>query len=339
MKAIVLNKTGETYFLKEHLLIKEVKNLKPDKNEILIKIHFAALNHRDLWITKGLYGGIKLPVILGSDGAGVIEEIGEEVSGFKKGDEVVINPGFDWGNNENYQSKKFKILGSPDNGTLSQYITVPSSNVYPKPKHLTLSEASSVPLAGLTAYRAVKVKANIQKGEDVLITGIGGGVAIFSLLFSKALGANVFVTSGRNEKIKTAKLLGASEGFNYNNEIWNEMLISSLNRKIDAAIDGTGGITLSNILNVIKPGGRIVNYGATMGFSNNFDVRKLYWNQINIYGSTMGSDKDFGNMLAFINEHKIKPVIDKIFNFEDYTFAFERMNFSEQLGKILIKIK
>jgi NADPH:quinone reductase-like Zn-dependent oxidoreductase len=226
----------------------------------------------------------------------------------------------------------------PENGTLSQYITVPASKVYPKPGHLSLSEAAAIPLAGLTAYRAVLVKANIKAGENVLITGIGGGVATFAFLFSKAMGANIFVTSGSNEKIKTAKQLGAFEGFNYQNEMWDEVLINILNNKIDAAIDGTGGDVISKIMNVVKPGGRIVNYGATKGNANNFDMRKLFWKQIILYGTTMGSDKDFKNMMSFINKYKIKPMIDNIYEFEDYISAFERMNFSEQLGKIIIRI-
>lgn len=338
LKAIILNKTGEINFLKDNLTIQEVKDLLPGKDEVLIKIHYAALNHRDLWITKGLYSGIKFPIILGSDCAGVIDKIGDEVAGFKKGDEVIINPGSNWGDNENFQSSKFNILGLPENGTLSQYITVPASKVYPKPEHLSLSESAAIPLAGLTAYRAVLVKANIKSGENVLITGIGGGVATFAFLFSKAMGANIFVTSGSNEKIKTAKQLGAFEGFNYQNEMWDEVLINILNNKIDAAIDGTGGDVISKIMNVVKPGGRIVNYGATKGNANNFDMRKLFWKQFVLYGTTMGSDKDFKDMISFINKYKIKPMIDNIYEFEDYINAFLRMNNSEQFGKIIIKI-
>jgi len=339
MKAIVLNKTGDINNLHENLKIQNVEDLKPGIDEVLIKIHYAALNHRDVWICKGLYAGIKLPIILGSDGAGNIEDFGNEVTDFHKGDEVIINPSFNWEDNEDFRSKSFKILGLPDNGTLSEFIKVPSKYVYKKPDHLTLCEASAIPLASLTAYRAVLVKANIIKGEDLLITGIGGGVSTFALIFALALGANVYVTSGNENKIKAAIKLGAIEGFNYKNEKWDEELLEILNTGIDIAIDGTGGNIISKIMNITKEGGKIISYGATLGAVQNFETRKLFWKQLKFFGTTMGSDKDFKEMLNFISEHKIKPVIDKIFEFEDYINAFIRINNSEQFGKIIIKVK
>ncbi len=339
MKAIVLNKIGNIEELHQNLIIQKLDNLSAGADEVIIKVHFASLNHRDLWIVKGQYANIKLPIILGSDGAGTIEEIGTDVKDFKIGDEVIINPGFNWGDNEDFRSKSFKILGLPDNGTLTEFIEVPSKFVYNKPSHLTLSEASAIPLAGLTAYRAVKVKANIKKGEDVLITGIGGGVSTFAMIFALALGANVYVTSGNEKKIEVAIKLGAKDGVNYKNEKWDEELQTKLNTGIDATIDGTGGSTISKILNVVKEGGRIVSYGATLGAVQNFETRKLFWKQLKFLGTTMGSDKDFKEMLNFVSKHNIKPVIDKIFEFEDYTNAFLRMNNSEQFGKIIIKIK
>ncbi len=339
MKAIVLNKTGDINNLKENLNFQNVEITKPVNDEVLIRIHFAALNHRDLWIVKGQYANIKLPIILGSDASGTIEEIGSGVKDFKIGDEVIINPSFNWGDNEDFRNKSFKILGLPDNGTLSEFIKVPAKYVYKKPEHLTLSEASVLPLAGLTAYRAVRVKANITKDENVLITGIGGGVSTFAMIFALALGAIVYVTSGSENKIQEAKKLGATEGFNYKNEKWDEELLKNLNTGIDAAIDGTGGSTISKILNVVKEGGKIVSYGATLGAVQNFEMRKLFWKQLKFFGTTMGSDKDFREMLNFVREYKIKPIIDKVFEFEDYINAFLRMNNSEQFGKIIIKIK
>jgi NADPH:quinone reductase-like Zn-dependent oxidoreductase len=339
MEAIVLNKIGNIEELHQNLIIQKLDNLSAGGDEVIIKVHFAALNHRDLWITRGQYANIKLPIILGSDGAGTIEEIGTDVKDFKPGDEVIINPSFNWGDNEDFRSKSFKILGLPDNGTLTEFIKVPLKYVYNKPAHLTLSEASALPLAGLTAFRAVRMKANIKKGEDVLITGIGGGVSTFAMIFSLALGANVYVTSGSEKKIEAAIKLGAKEGFEYKNEKWDEELLNKLSTGIDTAIDGTGGSTISKILNVVKESGRIVSYGATLGAVQNFEIRKLFWKQLTFLGTTMGSDKDFREMLNFVNENKIKPIIDKIFEFKDYINAFERMNNSEQFGKIIIRIK
>ena len=339
MEAIVLNKIGKIEELHQNLIIQKLDSLSAGADEVIIKVQFAALNHRDLWIAKGQYANIKLPIILGSDASGTIEEIGSDVKDFKIGDEVIINPSFNWGDNEDFRSKSFKILGLPDNGTLTEFIKVPSKYVYKKPAHLTLSEASALPLAGLTAYRAVRKKANIKKDDNALITGIGGGVSTFAMIFSLALGANMYVTSGSEKKIEAAKKLGAKEGFDYKNEKWDEELLKKLSTGIDTAIDGTGGSTISKILNVVKEGGRIVSYGATLGAVQNFEIRKLFWKQLTFSGTTMGSDRDFRDMLNFINEYKIKPVIDKIFEFKDYVNAFIRMNNSEQFGKIIIRIE
>lgn len=338
MKAIILNKTGEISQLKHNLQIEETGIPEISKDEVLVKLHFSALNHRDLWITKGLYSGIKLPVILGSDGAGTIEKTGDEVRRIKINDEVIINPAFNWGENEDFQSRNFQILGLPENGTLSEYIKVKEKYIHIKPSHLNMQEAAALPLAGLTAYRAVFRKAEITENDNVLITGIGGGVSTFALLFVKALGAKVYVTSGSDDKIKFAKQTGAEDGFNYKNEMWDEVLLSAVNGGIDAVIDGTGGNTINKLIKIINPGGRIVNYGATTGNTHNFDVRKLFWKQLKFMGTTMGSENDFREMLNFIEQKKIKPLTDKIFEFGDYISAFERMNRSEQIGKIVIKI-
>jgi len=338
MKALVLNKTGEISLLKNNLIINEIDKPEISQYEVLIKLQFSALNHRDLWITKGLYSGIKLPAVLGSDGAGIIEDAGDNVKNFKKGDEVIINPGINWGESEDFKSDEFRILGLPDNGTLSEYIKVNQRYVHLKPLHLSMQEAAAQPLAGLTAFRAVVKKAQINREENVLITGIGGGVATFAFLYAKASGANLYITSGSDDKIKNAKKIGAVDGFNYKNEMWDEVLVSAVHGGIDSIIDGTGGNSVSKYLKIINPGGRIVIYGATTGITQNFDVRKLYWKQIKLFGTTMGSESDFSEMLDFVEKNKIKPIIDKVFDFEDYISAFERMNRSEQLGKIVIKV-
>jgi len=338
MRAVVLKKTGKTDDLKNNLVIEDLPAPQFCDDDVLIKIKYASLNHRDLWITKGLYGGIKLPIVLGSDCSGIIEEKGKNVSEFKIGDEIIINPSLNWGDSELFKSDKFKILGLPDNGTLGEYISIDKSKVYKKPAHLDLAQASAIPLAGLTAYRATVVKGEINKDKNVLITGIGGGVAAFVLLYGVNCGANIYVTSGDDNKIKKAIELGAKDGVNYKNENWNKELLEKNKNGFDLIVDGTGGETISKSLNLIKPGGRIVNYGATTGNTNNFDVRKIFWKQAMLIGSTMGSDKDFRDMINFIKQKKIVPLVDKIYSIEDASEAFIRMDKSEQLGKIVIKI-
>jgi len=338
MKAVLLKKTGDIENLKDNLVIEDLTVPEFNDNDILVKITFAALNHRDLWITKGLYAGIKLPIVPGSDCSGTVESFGKNVNGFSAGDEVIINPGINFGIDENFQGKDFKIIGLPDNGTLAEYIVIDKSKVYKKPAHLDMIQASAVPLAGLTAYRAVFTRGKIEKNNNVLVTGIGGGVSAFALLFAVSAGANVFVTSGSDSKLDKALELGAKGGVNYKNENWDKELIS-ISGGIDLAVDGTGGDTVSKCLNVLNPGGKIVNYGATTGIIKNLDTRKIFWKQASILGSTMGSDSDFENMVNYISGKKIIPAVDKVFQMEDSVSAFERMNKSNQFGKIIVEIK
>ena len=338
MKAIILKETGPIDKLKENLIYDELLEPEINDDEVLIKIHYAALNHRDLWITKGLYAGIKLPVVPGSDGAGTIHKLGKNVNNLNTGDEVIINPSLDWGDDESFQSKEYHILGMPDNGTLSEFIKINKAYVYKKPSHLTLMQASALPLAGLTAYRALFVKANVSEKDNVLITGIGGGVSTFASLFALTIGANVYVTSGSNEKIKRAIELGAKGGVNYKNENWFSEIIKKSGGKINIIIDSAGGDTLSKSLDIIDFGGKIITFGATTGGIKNFEVRKVFWKQASLIGTTMGSDKDFKNMVDFVNEYEVSPVIDDIFSAKDVIKAFEKMNSADQFGKIIIKL-
>jgi zinc-binding alcohol dehydrogenase/oxidoreductase len=338
MKAAVLKRIGKIEDLNGNLIIEDLP--KPDfgDNDVLIKIKYASLNHRDLWIAKGMYGGIKLPVVLGSDCSGIIEEKGINVNEFNIGDEVIVNPSLKWGESELFKSNDFNILGLPDNGTLEEYISIDKTKVYKKPAHLDLISASAIPLAGLTAYRAIVVKGELNKDKKVLITGIGGGVSAFAFIYSMNFNADVYVTSGNENKINKVIELGAKGGANYRNEKWDKEIMEKNKDGFDLIIDGTGGDTISKCLNVINPGGRIVNYGATTGNTNNFDVRKIFWKQAMLIGTTMGSDIDFHNMIDFINNKKLIPVVDKVYNIENICDAFVRMDKSEQLGKIIIKI-
>lgn len=335
MRALVLERTGKPEDLKNNLVIKEIDKPVLKENEVLVNVKYAALNHRDLFITLGLYAGIKTPLVLGSDGAGIIAD--SNGSHFKEGDEVIINPTIDWGNSEDFQNKNFKILGLPDNGTLAEYVSVPAKNIYKKPEHLSFKEAAAIPLAGLTAFRACFVKGNISKGDNVLITGIGGGVATFALLYSVAAGANVFIVSGSNEKIEFAIRHGATGGINYNDENW-EKRFKEIHPKINVVIDGAGRDTLAKCLDICTEGSTIVSYGATLGAVKNFEMRRIFWKQLKLLGTTMGSDKNFSDMLKFIEQNKIKPVIDKEFDLESGADAFIRMNKGEQMGKIPVKV-
>jgi len=335
MKALVLENINKEKSLSEKLVYREIEAPKPHKDEVLINLNYASLNHRDLFITEGLYSNIKTPVILGSDGAGIVANANS--LDFNIGDEVIINPTLHWGDNENFQDKNFSILGMPDNGTLAEYICIDKKYVHKKPVHLELNEAAAVPLAGVTAYRACIVKANIQKGENVLITGIGGGVSTFVFLYCLAIGANVYVTSGSGDKINFALSRGAKAGINYGEEDWHKT-IKKHSGGIDVVVDGAGGDTFAKCLDVCNEGARLVTYGATLGAVEKFEMRKVFWKQLKIMGSTMGSNIDFTNMLKFISHHKIKPLLDKEYLLDEGTEAFERMKSGEQIGKIVVRI-
>ncbi len=318
MKAIILKQAYTPPSYEEFVLKKE-------ENKVKIKLIASALNHRDLWIIKGQYAGIKYPIVLGSDGIGTY-----------RGEKVIINPGQNWGFNENVQSKNFKILGLPDNGTFGDFIYTESKYIHPKPEHLTDFEAAALPLGGLTAYRALFSRAKIQKKEKILISGIGGGVALFAMQFALATGLEVYVSSSSNKKIEKAISLGAKDGINYTRENWHKDL---LNRSggIDIIVDSAAGTTFNNYLKLINPGGRIVIYGGTQGNIQNLSPQILFWKQATLLGSTMGSEKDFIEMLRFVNKYKIKPILDSLYNIEDINIALKKMEEGKQFGKIVLK--
>ncbi|MBL7997791.1 MAG: zinc-binding dehydrogenase [Candidatus Kapabacteria bacterium] len=303
-----------------------------------VRLHAAALNHRDVWITKGQYAKIELPVVLGSDGVGEIVEVNSETDGLTVGTYVLLNPNINWGGDERTQSKSYSILGMPQQGTLAEYISVPLNRIHRVPSHLSSEQAAALPLAGLTAYRAVFTQGHCSNADTVLITGIGGGVALAALHFAVQSGARVYVTSSSEDKINRAVELGASGGFLYTDSEWTKQALSHTGG-FDLCIDGAGGATMNQLLNVVNPGGRIVSYGATHGIVPDFDIRKVFWKQITLQGTTMGSDNDFASMLRYVGQHHIVPVIDSVIPFAETQRAFERMNGMAQFGKIVVSLR
>lgn len=335
MKALVLRDIGSL----EKMSYEDVEFPIAKVGEAIVRIKAAALNHRDWWIVQGLYAKIKVPVILGSDGCGEVIHVGDSKDENFIGKEVVIHPSLHWGNNPRAQGKDFRILGMPDNGTLAEYVVVPVNNLFPKPDHLSWEEAAALPLGGLTAFRAAFVQGKLKKEETVLITGIGGGVASLALQMAWAAGSKVMVTSGQEEKIQKAKKAGALSGALYNDEDGLKQLAIQAEKLggIDLIIDSAGGKGFGELLNLIKPGGRIVNFGATAGNPDTLDLRKIFWKQITLQGSTMGTHEDFEKMLLFVASHKIHPFIDRVYSFGDFTLAFLRMKEVAQFGKIVLK--
>jgi NADPH:quinone reductase-like Zn-dependent oxidoreductase len=324
---------------KDHpLVVESAKNPKPIKDQVLIRLHSAALNHRDLWIMREQAQHFPNGIILGSDGAGVIEDVGEDADPMLTGAEVVINPSLNWGNNPIVQGDSFKILGFPDNGTFADYMVISKQYIFEKPEHLSFDESAAVPLSGLTAYRALFSKARLRAKEKVLITGIGGGAALWVLQFAVSYQARVYVTSGSDEKITKAKSLGALGGFNYNDPEWAEKALKETGG-FDIIIDSAGGKDFNKLLNLSIPGARIVNFGRTAGNIQELSTRDLYWKQISIHGTTMGTRDEFLSMLDFVESRKLKPVIDSLFPLAQIGDAVRRMEESSQFGKIVLQIK
>lgn len=322
----------------EPLVIVPIKKPRPVKDQVLVRLHNAALNHRDIWIIREQKESFPEGITLGSDGSGVIEAIGEDVDPMYIGLNVVINPSHEWGNNPLVQGNSFKILGFPDHGTFSDYIVVPKQYVFEKPDHLDFAESAAVPLSGLTAYRALFSRARLRANETVLITGIGGGAALWALQFAVTYKARVYVTSGSDEKLEKAKELGALSAYNYKTANWAENALRD-SGGFDIIIDSAGGNQFNKLVEIAKPGGRIVNYGRTAGTITDINTRQFYWKQLSLLGSTMGTRDEFLTMLEFVEGHKLKPVVDTVFPLEQIQDAIARMESGKQFGKILLSIR
>ena len=247
----------------------EKPTLKP--GQALIQVKAAALNRRDQWIREGKYPNIQYPTVLGSDAAGIVESVYEGATAEEQawvGRAVVINPNINWGDDPAVQSSAYEILGMPANGTLRSYIAIDLDRLQASPSHLDFDLAAALPLAGLTAYRAIFHHGRVGKGDKVLISGFGGGVAQFAFQFALALGAEVYVSSGSEEKIKKAEVMGAAKGFDYKVPAWQKEA-KKLSGGFDVVIDSAGGQQLADFVKIMRPAGRIVFYGATNGLPEN----------------------------------------------------------------------
>jgi zinc-binding alcohol dehydrogenase/oxidoreductase len=304
-------------------------------DEVRVRLSHAALNRRDVWITKGQYPKIQTPVVLGSDGVGTLCD---DTDTIKSGTRVVIYPSLYWGDNPRVQSHKYEILGMPRQGTLAEEICIPKSCVFEAPPHLSGPEAAALPLAGLTAWRALFTRGQLEKNQRILITGIGGGVASVAARLALAAGALVSVTSGDTAKLAQARDWGCVHGLNYRDAAYEETLKTTLRSSFDLIIDGAGGSGVGGLLNTLAPGGRFVFYGGTAGKWPAISPQRLFFKQVSLLASTMGSPADFEAMLSFVSKHRVTPIVDRTFDLEHGAEAFERLEAGTQLGKVVIRI-
>lgn len=332
MKAIVLHEA------RGHLKMEDISIPLPGKEEVLIKLQYAAVNHRDLWIWQGSYGKVSYPCVMGSDGAGTVESVGQGVDPSLAGCDVLINPSLYWGSMRSGQAKGFQILGVPSQGTFAEYICVPAENTYPIPQGYNMEKAAALPLAGLTAHRALFYRGDLKAGQKILITGIGGGVSSFLLGFAIRARALVYVTSSSDDKMRKAAELGASKGVNYTQPDWDKQLLHYEPEGFDLIIDSAGGPGFINLIGLLRTGGKIVTFGRTAGNIPEISPALLFYKQVSILGTTMGAPADFNGMLEFVEDHNMLPVIDKVYRLEDIVEAFRTLKDAAQFGKIVLKI-
>lgn len=330
MKALVIASAGRVELV-------EKKKPSVQANQVLVKVSAAALNKRDQFIREGKYPNIQFGSTLGSDAVGEVVEVGENASKKLVGRRVIINPNISWGNNEAVQSRAYNILGMPEDGTFAEYVAVNEDRIHPVPSHLTDEHAAAIPLGGLTAFRALFRHGKVRKNENVLISGFGGGVAQFAFQFAVAAGANVYVTSSSSKKIEKAISMGAQGGYNYKDPDWHKNPWQTKGG-FDVVIDSAGGDQINTFVKMMRPAGRIVFYGATNGLPSSLDLYRMFWNQITLQGTTMGNDKEFVQLLDFITEHKIVPVVDSVRPFDEIITAFDEIAATAKLGKLVVKL-
>lgn len=330
MKALVLTGPGK-------IEIQEVPTPELKPGQALIRVKSAALNRRDQWIREGKYPDIRFGVVLGSDGCGIVEKVYDEVNEPWIGQEVVINPNNEWGNDAEVQSRSYHILGMPSSGTFAEYVAINIDRIQHKPGHLDHRQAASLPMGGLTSYRALFRKGQLKAGQNVLISGFAGGVAQLAFLFALAKGANVYITTSSDEKLEKAVKLGAKGGYNYKKETSYKDLWKTRGG-FDVILDSAGGEQLDNYIKILRPSGRLVFYGASNGLPSSIDLYRMFWKQLSLHGSTMGNDKEFVDMLHFVSDHKIMPLVDSIRPFGKIISAFDDISDRKRVGKIVIEI-
>jgi NADPH:quinone reductase-like Zn-dependent oxidoreductase len=321
----------------EALRFEERPDPRPGEGETVVELRCAALNHRDVWIQKGTYHVTRYPVIPGADGAGVVSAVGKGVDSAWLGREVIINPGVGWGASEKCARDDFATLGTPTDGTLAEKLLIPATQLNEKPPHLDWIHAAALPLSGLTAFRAVFPRAGLRKGERVLVTGAGGGVALFALQYAVAAGAKVFATSSSEQKLARVRELGVAGTANYREADWAEKLKRQAGG-FDVIIDSASGPDFGKLVELAAPGGRIAFFGTTAGSAAAFDMRTFFRKQLTLLGTKMGSLGDFAAMVEFVNKHRIEPIVDRVMPLAEVNAAYAALDRGEQFGKIVFTI-
>lgn len=320
------------------LVLEERPDPTPRRGQARVRLAAAALNHRDLFISRGMYPGLRLPTVLGSDGCGVVDAVGDPADADWIGQRVVLDPSLDWGDDPRVQGPDYGILGMPRDGTFAEAVVVPVGNLHRAPRHLTDHQAAALPLAGLTAWRALMTRAALRPDEKVLVTGIGGGVAIAALQLARAGGAEVWVTSSKPHKIEAAERLGARGGFLYTDDDWRKQAGAAVKGGFDVIIDGAGGPGFGDLVRLLAPAGRLAFYGGTAGRWPAILPQHLFFRQVSILACTMGSHAEFAALVPFVETHGIVPVVDRVFDLADGQAACDHLRAAGHFGKVVLAV-
>jgi zinc-binding alcohol dehydrogenase/oxidoreductase len=327
MRAVILHDHGGP----EQLVPGEVPDPEPLAGEVVVDLVTAALNHRDVWqrTAPGNHGAV-----LGSDGAGTVSALGDGVAGVEVGEQVVINPSVGWGDGEDAPAPGWAILGVPRQGTYAERIAIPAQCVRPRPRRLSWHESAALPLAGLTAWRALVTRGRVEAGMRVLVTGAGGGAATFLIQIAHALGADVIVTSSSDDTIGRAIELGAIRGVRYTDSDWPEQV-----GEVDLVVDSAGTPAWAGALRCLRRGGTLVSFGRTAGNTAEIDLPSLFYGQWNVLGTTMGSPREFDALLDHVEKADWRPVVDSVFPLEQAAAAHERLEQPGRFGKVVLECR
>ena len=314
-------------------------------NEVLVEVRACALNHLDIWARKGLPGiDIPLPHILGNDVSGVVREVGELVTWVKAGDEVMVQPGVSCGHCEACLSGKdnfcreYDIIGYRRDGGYAELVAVPGANIIPKPAALSWEEAAALPLVTVTAWHMLVTRADVQPGENVLVHAAGSGVGSVAIQIAKLRGARVITTASTDEKLAHARELGADETINYTRDDWPKEVRRLTDRKgVDVVVEHTGATTWPGSISSLKNNGRLVTCGATSGYDARTDLRQVFYRNLSLLGSFMGSKAELLAAMKFVEEGKIRGVVDRVLPLSDARQAHELIENRAQFGKVILK--
>jgi len=321
----------------------------PQAGEVRVAIKAAALNHLDLFVAGGMPGSaLRLPHVVGADGAGVVESVGSGVTAVRPGDRVLLNPGISDYTcefclaGEHSLCLTYRLLGEHLPGTMAELVTVPAHNVVPMPAlspQLTWAEAAAFSLVTLTAWRMVVTRAQVKAGETVLVWGIGGGVSLTALRIAKLLGARVIATSSDDAKLAEARRLGADVTLNHRTQkVSQEVRALTQKRGVEVVVENVGVATWDESLRCLKRGGRLVTCGATSGPQVAIDLRRLFWHHWTIMGSTMGNAREYAEIVRRLSEGELRPIVDRVYPLTEARAAYERLAKGEQFGKVVVEV-